>query len=214
MLLKVLSQLASFLTNSLNKSLIEHGDNRSKVKVDLVVKIVKFVTRFFTNIDNNIMESTIPDSVPNFTPCDANPKILKGVAPVTEIAALKVKPDASPPGTSARKRAGKSRRSSLLLRTSPKPVYSVARRELQLQSCSQMTSKRSCVLYFCFTTRNAPNPIKLVISSTLESGTRSLPLTKRRSLSTAMRLRAKKFGWMLRLLQSIRSRSLRSLLTS
>ena len=110
MLRKVLSQLASFSTNSVNNSLIEHGDNGSKLKVDLVVKIVKFVTRFFANIDNNIMEGTVPDSVPNFTPRDANPKIRNAVAPVTEIAALKVKPDASPPGTPARKRVGKKQK--------------------------------------------------------------------------------------------------------
>ena len=112
MLHKVLSQLASFSTNSVNNSLIEHGDNGSKLKVDLVVKIVKFVTRFFANIDNNIMEGTVPDSVPNFTPRDANPKIRNAVAPVAEISALhlKVKPDASPPGTPARERVGKKQK--------------------------------------------------------------------------------------------------------
>jgi hypothetical protein len=110
MLHKVLSQLASFSTNSVNNSLIEHGDNGNKLKVDLVVKIVKFVTRFFANIDNNIMEGSVPDSVPNFTPRDANPKIRNAVAPVAEIAALKVKPDASPPGTPARERVGKKQK--------------------------------------------------------------------------------------------------------
>ena len=184
----------------MNNSLIEHGDNGSKLKVDLVVKIIKFVMRFFANINNNIMEGTVPDSVPNFTPRDANPKIRNAVAPVAEIAALKVKPDASPPGTPSANVSEKSRRSNLLLRTSPKPVYSVARKELQSQSCSQVTSARSCVLSFRFTTRNAPSQIKLVISSTSsESGTRSLPLTKQRSSNTAMQLGAEKFGWMLRL---------------
>jgi hypothetical protein len=110
MLHKILSQLASFSTNSVNNSLIKHRDNGSKLKVNLVVKIVKFVTRFFANIDNNIMEGTVPDSIPNFTPRNANPKILNAVAPVAEIAALKVKPDALPPGTPACKCAGKKQK--------------------------------------------------------------------------------------------------------
>ena len=74
MLHKVLSQLASFSTNSVNNSLIDHGSNGSNLKVVLVVKIVNFVTRFFANIDNYIMEGTVPDSVPTFTPRDANPR--------------------------------------------------------------------------------------------------------------------------------------------
>ncbi len=94
----------------MNNSLIEHGNNGSKLKVDLVVMIVKFVPRFFANIDNNIMEGTVPDSVPNFTPCNANPKILNAVAPIAEIAALKVKPDALPPGTPACERSGKKQK--------------------------------------------------------------------------------------------------------
>jgi len=110
MLHKVLSQFASFSTNSVNNSLIEHGSDGSNLKVDLVVKIVKFVTRFFANIDNYIMEGTVPDSIPNFTPRDANPKIMNAVAPVAEIAALKVKPDASPPGTPARERTEKKQK--------------------------------------------------------------------------------------------------------
>ena len=105
-----LSQLANFSTNSVNNSLIEHGSDGSNLKVDLVVKIVKFVTRFFANIDNYIMEGTVPDSVPNFTPRDANPKIMNAVEPVAKIAALKVKPDASPPGTPTRERTGKKQK--------------------------------------------------------------------------------------------------------
>ena len=199
MLHKVLSQLASFSTNSVNNSLIEHGDNGSKLKVDLVVKIVKFVTRFFANIENNIMEGTVPDSVPNFTPRDANPKIRNAVAPVAEIAALKVKPDASPPGTPARERVGKNQKVKPATKDFTKAGLFRCKEGHQLQSCSQATSARSCVLSFRFTTRNAQSQIKPVILSTSESGTRSLSLTKQRSSNTAMRLVAIKFGWMLRL---------------
>ncbi len=110
MLHKVLSQLTSFSTNSVNNSLIEHGSNGSNLKVDLAVKIVKFVTRFFANIDNYIMEGTVTDSVPTFNPRDANPKIMNAVAPIAEIAALKVKPDVMPPGTPARERTGKKQK--------------------------------------------------------------------------------------------------------
>ena len=56
------------------------------------------------------MEGTVPDSVPNFTPRDANPKIMNAVAPVAKIAALKVKSDASPPGTPARERTEKKQK--------------------------------------------------------------------------------------------------------
>ena len=110
MLHKVFSQLASFSTNSVNNYLIELGDNGSQLKIDLVLKIVKFVTRFFANIDNHIMEGTVPDSVPTFTPRDANPKILNAVAPVGDAVTSKVKPDASPPSTPARERNGKKQK--------------------------------------------------------------------------------------------------------
>jgi hypothetical protein len=140
-----------------NNSLIELGSDGSNLKVDLVVKIVKFVRRFFANIDNNIMKGRVPDCVPNFTPRNANSKTMNAVAPVAKIAALKVRPDALPPGTPAREHTGKSRKSNLLPRTSRKPVYSVARRELQSLNCSLMTSRRSCALSFHFTTKNAPS---------------------------------------------------------
>ena len=110
MLHKVFSQLANFSTNSVNNNLIELGDNGSQLKIDLVLKIVKFVTRFFANIDNHIMEGTVPDSVPTFTPRDANPKILNAVAPVGDAVTSKVKPDASPPSTPARERNGKKQK--------------------------------------------------------------------------------------------------------
>ena len=111
MLHKVLSQLANFSTNSVNNNLIEHGDNGSQLKADLVIKIVKFVTRFFASIDNHIMEGTVPDSVPTFTPRDANPKILSAVvAPIDDAAPSKVKSDASPPGTPARERNAKKQK--------------------------------------------------------------------------------------------------------
>ncbi len=47
MLHKVLSQLASFSTNSVNNSLDEHGDDGSKLTIILVTKILKFITRYF-----------------------------------------------------------------------------------------------------------------------------------------------------------------------
>ena len=77
MLHKVLPQLASFSTNSVNNNLVEHGDDGSKLTITLVVIIVKFATRFFWNIKNHIMEGSVPDSIPNFTPCDSNPKLLQ-----------------------------------------------------------------------------------------------------------------------------------------
>ncbi len=99
---KVLSQLASFLTNSVNNNLVEHGNDGSKLTITLVFKIVKFVTRLFSNIENHIMEGSVPDSIPNFTPRNANPKIIQAataITPVGRVAALKAKSDALPPGT-------------------------------------------------------------------------------------------------------------------
>jgi hypothetical protein len=113
MLHKVLSQLASFSTNLVNNNLVEHGDERSKLTITLVLKIVKFVTRFFSNIKNHIMEGSVPDSIPNFTPRNANPKIIQAataIAPVGEVAALKTKSDALPPDTPAHERNGKKQK--------------------------------------------------------------------------------------------------------
>jgi len=114
MLHKVLSGLASFSTNSVNYSLIEHGDYGSKLTITLIVKIVKFTTRFFLNIENHIMEGSVPDSVPSFTPRDSNPKLLQAATimsvPNTVPGTSKVKPEASPPGTPARERTGKKQR--------------------------------------------------------------------------------------------------------
>jgi hypothetical protein len=114
MLHKVLSQLASFLTNSVNNSLVEHGDDGSKLTIILVTKIVKFITRFFLNIENHIMEGSVPDSVLNFTPRDLNPKLLQTpnimVAPYAKVSTLKAKPETSPPSTPAHERTGKKQK--------------------------------------------------------------------------------------------------------
>ncbi len=104
MLHKVLSQLASFLTNLVNNNLVKYDNDGSKLTITLVLKIVKFVIRFFSNIENHIMEGSVPDSVPNFTPHNANPKIIlaaTAIAPVSIVAALKAKSDALPTGTPA-----------------------------------------------------------------------------------------------------------------
>ena len=115
MLHKVLSQRASFSTNSVNNSLVEHGDDGSKLTITLVTKIVKFIMRFFSNIENHIMEGSVPDSVPNFTPCDSNPKLLQTanimmVTSYAEVSTAKAKPETSPPSTPARERTGKKQK--------------------------------------------------------------------------------------------------------
>ena len=114
MLHKVLSQLASFSTNSVNNSLIQHGDDGSKLTITLIVKIVKFTARFCSNIKNHIMGGSVPNSVPSFTPCDSYPKLLQAATIVsvsnTVPSTSKVKPEASPPGNPARERTGKKQR--------------------------------------------------------------------------------------------------------
>jgi hypothetical protein len=114
MLHKVLSQLASFSTNSVNNSLIQHGNDGSKLTITLIVKITKFTARFFSNIENHITGGSVYNSVPNFTPRNSNPKLLQAATIVsvsnTVLSTSKVKPEASPPGTPARERTGKKQR--------------------------------------------------------------------------------------------------------
>ena len=201
MLHKVLSQLASFSTNSVNNSLIEHGSDGSNLKVDLIVKIVKFVTRFFANIDNYIMEGTVPDSVPNFTPCDANPKIMNAVAPVAEIAALKVKPDASPPGTPARERTGKKQKVKPAGKDFTKACLFRCKEGTPINELfPNNLEKKLCSLACDFKHNGKWDKIPAA--------------DQMKILKHCHATQGKKFGWMLRLSRSIRSRSLRSILTS
>jgi hypothetical protein len=96
MLDKVLSQLASLVTDSVNNSLVKHGNNGAKLMISLVLKNLKFMASFFNNIKNYIMEGSFPVSVLNFTLRNANPKLMQAanvVAPINEIAALKIKPE-------------------------------------------------------------------------------------------------------------------------
>jgi hypothetical protein len=114
MLHKVLSQLPSSSTNLVNNSLVEHGDNGSKLTIPLIVKIVKFTARFFSNIKIHIVEGSVPDSIPNFTPRNSNPKLLQAmtimVPPNAAVGTSKQKPETSPPGTPACERIGKKQR--------------------------------------------------------------------------------------------------------
>jgi hypothetical protein len=110
---KVLSQLISFSTNLVNNSLVKHGNNKAKLMVILVPKIIKFVSRLFNNIEYHIMEGSFSDSIPTFTPRNANPKLLHVaniIIPINEVAALKGKPDALPPGTPACERTTKKQK--------------------------------------------------------------------------------------------------------
>jgi hypothetical protein len=163
MLHKVLSQLASFLTNLVNNNLVKHGDDGSKLTITLVLKLVKFVTRFFSNIKNHIMEGSVPDSVPNFTPCDANPKIIQAataIAPVGGVTALKAKSDASPPITPACERNSKKQKikpaaegkdftkAGLFCCKERMPILELFPSNLKKKYCS----------FFCFHDKKCPKP--------------------------------------------------------
>jgi hypothetical protein len=180
MLHKVLSQLASFLTNSANNNLVEHGNDGSKLTITLVLKIVKFVTRFFSNIENHIMEGSVPDSIPNFTPRDANPKIIQAataVTPVGKVAALKAKSDASPPGTPAHERNSKKQKikpasegkdftkAGLFCCKEGAPILELFPSNLKKKYCA----------FFYSMTRNSPSPIRPAILIISENGTRFPP---------------------------------------
>ncbi len=55
MLHKVLTQLASFLTNLVKNNSVKHGNDGFKLTITLVLKNVKFVTRFFSNVENHAL---------------------------------------------------------------------------------------------------------------------------------------------------------------
>jgi hypothetical protein len=114
MLQHVLSQLASFSTNSVNNNLIKHSDDGSKLVITSIQKIMKYIARFFDCMNNHILEGLYLDTIPKFTPEDANPKYkeesLKVVSMIATIGngalaiSNKSKPNASPPGTPAKDR--------------------------------------------------------------------------------------------------------------
>jgi hypothetical protein len=197
------------------KANIELGDNGSQLKIDLVLKIVKCVTRFFANIDNHIMEGTVPDLVPTFTPRDANPKILNTVAPVAEIAALKVKPDALPPGTPARERNGKKqkvkpaagatdfRKAGLFRCKEGTPIAELFPNDLEKKLCS----------FFSFHEKKCTKPSQACYFAHIGKWDK-IPAGDQAKILEHCHAGAKKFGWMLILSRSTKSRSLRSTLTS
>jgi hypothetical protein len=120
MLQHVLSQLASFSTNSMNNNLIKHGDNRSNLVIISIQKIVKYIARFFDCIDSHILEGLYPNTIPKFTPRDANPKYKNESLKVGSVIAIigngaltisnMSKPDASPPSTPANNRKTKKQK--------------------------------------------------------------------------------------------------------
>ena len=171
-------------------------------------------------MENHIMEGSVPDSVPNFTPRDSNPKLLQTVnivvTPYAKVSTLKAKPETSPLSTSAREHTGKKQK----IRTAPGAKDFT---KAGLFHCKNGTpysdlfpsdlEKKYCT-FFVSMARNAPSPLRFDNMSILESGKRFLPTTRSKSLSTAMRVRVKKFGLMPRPLQSIRLLFLTSTRTS
>jgi hypothetical protein len=206
MLHQVLSQLESFSMDLVNNNLFKLGDNGAKLTIMLVLKIVHFVARFFSNMDNHVMEGLVPKFVPNFIPCDANPKCQGAViiAPVSNIATLKVKAKNCLLELLFASKPTKNKNSNLWLvsGTSQRLVCSVARRARQFWICSPSTSQKNIALSSFSTTKSAPSPIRLVISSILESDTRFLMTTKPKSLLIVMQLKGEKFGMMPTPLQS------------
>jgi hypothetical protein len=178
------------------------------------------VTRFFNNIKNHIMEGSVPDSIPNFTPHNANPKIIQAanvIAPDVKIATLKVKPDALPTGTPACECIGKKQKlkpaagtkdftkAGLVCCKEGTPILVIA---------FQKILRRSTALSFVSMIRNAPSPIGPVILIISESGTRLLSTTRSKFLSTAMQLKEDRFGSMPTPLQSTGPQFPTSMLTS
>jgi hypothetical protein len=202
MLHKVLSQLASFSTNSVNNSLIKHGDDRSKLTITLIVKIVKFTARFFLNIKNHIMESSVPNSVSSFTPRDSNPKLLQAATIVsvsnTVPGTSKVKPEASPPGAPAHERTGKKQR----IKTAPGSQDFL---KAGLFHCKEGTTflglfpanleKKLCS-FFCLHGKKCSKPSQVCEFEHIGKWGKITATDQIKSSSTAMRLRAKRFGSM------------------
>ncbi len=166
--------------------------------ITLVSRIFRFMARFFNNIENHIMEGSFPDSVLTFTPRNANPKLLQVVnvvAPTNKIAALKVKPDALPPGDPARECTTKKQKFKPT--TGSKDFTKVG-----LFCCKEGTPIRelfpsSLMKEFCFffvsVIRTASSPIRLTTLIMLGSGIRSPWMTSPKFLSTSMHLK-ERFG--------------------
>ncbi len=183
MLQHVLSQLASFSTNSVNNNLIEHGDNRLKLFIASVQKIVKYVASFFSRMENHILEGTYPDTIPKFTPRDAHPKYkdesLKVASVILTIGnralaiSNKSKPDASPPGTPANDMKTKKQKlkptagakdftkAGLFHCTDGTPTFDLFPSDL---------SKPLCVFFSVSTTKNVPSLTRRANSITSGNG--------------------------------------------
>jgi hypothetical protein len=110
----------------------------------------------------------------------------------------------------------RSKKSSqpLKAKTLPRLVFFAARKERQFWNCFPAISRRSTALSFVSKTRNAPSPIRPAILIISENGTRFPPMISSKFLSTAMRLRGKRFGLMPTHSRSTGQHFLTSMLTS
>ncbi len=186
-----MAQLASFSTNSVNNNLIEDGDNGAKLIIMPIQKIAKFVARFFDPLDNHILEGTYPDSVPKFTTRDANPKyqLTNMIANMADGAALSIsgvesKPDASPPGTPARKRTSKKQK------LKPAAGGSKDFTKASLFHCEERTVTtdlfpprfiQAAVWFFsAIITKKIPSPIRPVNTTTSGNGRKSWLTTRQK----------------------------------
>ena len=214
MLQHVLSQLASFSTNSVNNNLIKHSDDGSKLVITSIQKIMKYIARFFDCMNNHILEGLYLDTIPKFTPEDANPKYkeesLKVVSMIATIGngalaiSNKSKPNASPPGTPAKDR--KIKKQKLKPAAGAKDFTKAG-----LFHCADGTPTSDffllaflshCVVISVSTTKNVPSLTKRANSITLGNGIKFLLKTRQRFWLIAICLAERKSGLMRIHLQS------------
>jgi hypothetical protein len=214
MLQHILSQLASFSTNSVNNNLIKHGDDGSNLVTTSIQKIVKYLARFFDCMDNHILEGSYPNTIPKFTLQDANPKYKNGSLKFASMIATiesralaisnKSKPNASPPGTLLTTGRLRSRSSSLQLgqRTSPRLVFSTVLMELQRPICFLPAFLSQCVVISDSTAKNIQSLTRHANSITSRNGINFLLKTRQRFWLIAICLTERKSGLMRIHLQS------------
>ena len=147
------------------------------------------------------MEGFVPDSIPNFTPRDANPKLLhvaRDIVPAVEIAGLKVKPEALPPGTPACERVGKKQKlkPATEYRDYTKVgIFCLKEGATVLDLFPNDLKKNYCTgLTFLSMIRNALTTVRIASLVILRSGTGFLQTTRSKFWSTAMQLEEKWFG--------------------
>ena len=144
-------------------------------------------------MDNHILEGTYPSVSTKFTPKDAHPKsqIATMISSIDQGGLdllRKMKPKASPPSIPACERLPKKLKlkPAVGAKDFTKAGLFHCKDGFQTNELFPLDLSKTYCSFFVSTIRDAPNPIRLVNSSMLEGGRRSLPEIRRKFVRTAM----------------------------